>query len=48
MEPLLGLMAGSVSLLGGHGTAAAWGAIFAEHTHLAPVLGLASARSGWS
>jgi ESS family glutamate:Na+ symporter len=46
MEPLLGLMAGSVSLLGGHGTAAAWGAIFAEHTHLAPVLGLASATFG--
>ena len=39
-------MAGSVSLLGGHGTAAAWGAIFAEHTHLAPVLGLASATFG--
>ena len=46
MEPLLGLMAGSVSLLGGHGTAAAWGAIFAEHTHLAPVLGIASATFG--
>ena len=46
MEPLLGLMAGSVSLLGGHGTAAAWGAIFAEHTHLAPVIGLASATFG--
>ncbi len=45
-EPLLGLMAGSVSLLGGHGTAAAWGAIFAEHTHLAPVIGLASATFG--
>ncbi len=44
--PLLGLMAGSVSLLGGHGTAAAWGAIFAEHTHLAPVIGLASATFG--
>ena len=35
-----------MSLLGGHGTAAAWGAIFAEHTHLAPVLGLASATFG--
>lgn len=46
MEPLLGLMAGSVSLLGGHGTAAAWGAIFAEQTHLAPVLGIASATFG--
>jgi glutamate:Na+ symporter, ESS family len=46
VEPLLGLMAGSVSLLGGHGTAAAWGAIFAEHTHLAPVIGLASATFG--
>jgi ESS family glutamate:Na+ symporter len=44
--PLLGLMAGSVSLLGGHGTAAAWGAIFAQHTHMAPVIGLASATFG--
>ena len=46
VEPLLGLMAGSVSLLGGHGTAAAWGEIFAQHTHLAPVIGLASATFG--
>ncbi len=29
-NPLLGLLAGSVTLSGGHGTGAAWGAVFAE------------------
>lgn len=36
--PLVGLLAGSISLSGGHGTGAAWGAVFAER------YGLASAK----
>ncbi|WP_322030987.1 sodium/glutamate symporter [Paraburkholderia sp. J76] len=31
VDPLFGLLAGSVSLAGGHGTGAAWGAVFTEH-----------------
>ncbi|WP_233866480.1 sodium/glutamate symporter [Paraburkholderia adhaesiva] len=31
IDPLFGLLGGSVSLAGGHGTGAAWGAIFTEH-----------------
>ncbi|HTR11015.1 MAG TPA: sodium/glutamate symporter [Paraburkholderia sp.] len=31
VDPLYGLLAGSVSLAGGHGTGAAWGAVFTEH-----------------
>ena len=37
-SPLVGLLAGSISLSGGHGTGAAWGAVFAER------YGLASAK----
>jgi ESS family glutamate:Na+ symporter len=31
VDPLFGLLGGSVSLSGGHGTGAAWGAVFSEH-----------------
>ncbi|HEY4803301.1 MAG TPA: sodium/glutamate symporter [Paraburkholderia sp.] len=31
VDPLYGLLGGSVSLAGGHGTGAAWGAVFMEH-----------------
>ncbi|TDV15082.1 sodium/glutamate symporter [Paraburkholderia caballeronis] len=31
IDPLYGLLGGSVSLAGGHGTGAAWGAVFTEH-----------------
>ncbi|WP_321926064.1 sodium/glutamate symporter [Paraburkholderia guartelaensis] len=31
VDPLFGLLGGSVSLAGGHGTGAAWGAVFTEH-----------------
>lgn len=31
IDPLFGLLGGSVSLAGGHGTGAAWGAVFTEH-----------------
>ncbi|MBV8259486.1 MAG: sodium/glutamate symporter [Paraburkholderia sp.] len=31
VDPLYGLLGGSVSLAGGHGTGAAWGAVFSEH-----------------
>ena len=34
-SPLVGLLAGSISLSGGHGTGAAWGAVFAERYDLA-------------
>lgn len=40
LDPLMGLLAGSISLSGGHGTGAAWGATFTER------FGLASA-SNW-
>lgn len=32
-DPLLGLLAGSITLSGGHGTGAAWGAIFSEEPY---------------
>jgi sodium--glutamate symport carrier gltS len=35
IDPLFGLLGGSVSLAGGHGTGAAWGAVFTEHHGLA-------------
>lgn len=38
LEPLIGLLAGSITLSGGHGTGAAWGAVFSEK------YGIASAR----
>ncbi|MCX5538838.1 sodium/glutamate symporter [Paraburkholderia sp. CNPSo 3076] len=31
VDPLYGLLGGSVALAGGHGTGAAWGAVFTEH-----------------
>ncbi|MEZ0199926.1 sodium/glutamate symporter, partial [Pseudomonas qingdaonensis] len=35
LDPLMGLLAGSISLSGGHGTGAAWGATFTERFGLA-------------
>jgi glutamate:Na+ symporter, ESS family len=48
LEPLIGLMTGSITLIGGHGTAGAWGGIFEEQYGLqgAIVLGMASATFG--
>ena len=48
LDPLIGLITGSVTLTGGHGTAGAWGTIFEqEHgVHGAIVLGMASATFG--
>lgn len=48
LDPLIGLITGSVTLTGGHGTAGAWGTIF-ENEHGvqgAIVLGMASATFG--
>ncbi len=48
VDPLIGLIAGSVTMAGGHGTGAAWGHRFSEVFGLteAPVVGLASATFG--
>jgi glutamate:Na+ symporter, ESS family len=48
VDPLIGLIAGSVTMAGGHGTGAAWGQRFAEVFGLAeaPLVGLASATFG--
>lgn len=48
LDPLLGLMAGSITLVGGHGTAAAWGQIFEQKHHIqgATGLGMACATFG--
>ena len=48
LDPLIGLITGSVTLTGGHGTAGAWGAIFEEQHGVngAVVLGMASATFG--
>jgi ESS family glutamate:Na+ symporter len=48
IDPLIGLMAGSVTMAGGHGTAAAWGQRFALVFGLseAPGIGLAAATFG--
>lgn len=43
LEPLVGLMAASVTLSGGHGTGAAWGAVFAEQYGIASASELALA-----
>ena len=43
LEPLAGLLAGSITLSGGHGTGAAWGAVFAEKYGLASATELAMA-----
>jgi len=48
IDPLIGLIAGSVTMAGGHGTGAAWGQKFAESFGLtaAPGIALASATFG--
>lgn len=48
IDPLIGLIAGSVTMAGGHGTGAAWGQRFVDVFGLteAPVVGLASATFG--
>ena len=43
LDPLIGLLAGSVTLVGGHGTGAAFGALFARDYGLAAALELALA-----
>ena len=47
-SPLVGLLAGSISLSGGHGTGAAWSAVFTERYHLAGAkeIAIASATFG--
>jgi len=44
--PAAGIMAGSVALVGGHGTAAAWAPLFEKSVHSAGAIGLASATFG--
>lgn len=48
LDPLIGLLTGSVALAGGHGTGAAWGATFSEKYGLASAseLAMASATFG--
>lgn len=48
LDPLIGLITGSVTLTGGHGTAGAWGMVFEEDYGIqgAIVLGMASATFG--
>ena len=48
IDPVIGLIAGSVTMAGGHGTGAAWGQRFTEIFGLteAPVVGLAAATFG--
>ncbi|MHC8303344.1 sodium/glutamate symporter [Pseudomonas sp. PB3P13] len=48
LDPLMGLLTGSITLSGGHGTGAAWGATFSEQYGLASAseLALASATFG--
>ena len=48
LDPLFGLLAGSITLSGGHGTGLAWGAVFSEKYGLtsAPELALACATFG--
>ena len=48
LDPLIGLIAGSITLLGGHGTAGAWGLVLEnEHgVHGAVTLGIACATFG--
>ncbi|PYY79486.1 sodium/glutamate symporter [Pseudomonas sp. TKO26] len=48
LDPLLGLLAGSVTLSGGHGTGGAWGAVFKEQYGMAsaPEIAMASATFG--
>ena len=48
LDPLIGLIAGSITLTGGHGTAGAWGSILETQYAIqgAVVLGMASATFG--
>ncbi len=48
LDPRVGLIAGSISLSGGHGTAAAWGAVFSGDGGIASAteIGVASATLG--
>jgi len=48
LDPLMGLLTGSITLAGGHGTGAAWGALFSEKFGLASAseLAMASATFG--
>ncbi|MFJ7884558.1 sodium/glutamate symporter [Pseudomonas sp. NPDC096917] len=48
LDPLMGLLAGSITLSGGHGTGAAWGAVFSEKYGVpsASELAIASATFG--
>lgn len=48
LNPLIGLLVGSISLSGGHGTGAAWGSVFSEKygLHSATELALACATFG--
>lgn len=43
LDPMLGLLAGSITLSGGHGTGAAWASIFAEQFHIDDALEIAMA-----
>ncbi len=45
IDPLIGLIAGSVTMSGGHGTGAAWGQRFAENFGLAAAPGIALAAA---
>lgn len=45
IDPLIGLIAGSVTMAGGHGTGAAWGQRFAESFGLAAAPGIALATA---
>ena len=44
--PAMGIMAGSVALIGGHGTAATWAPLFESGSEAAGAVGLASATFG--
>lgn len=48
LDPLMGLLTGSITLSGGHGTGAAWGSMFSEKYGLASAseLAMASATFG--
>lgn len=43
LDPMLGLLAGSITLSGGHGTGAAWASIFAQQFHIDDALEIAMA-----
>lgn len=43
LDPLLGLMAGSITLSGGHGTGAAWASVYNEQLHIPDALEIAMA-----